>query len=231
MRKNTIILILLIIILAAGLVYFAFYSGNGVALAPSNLPSASATPSVSYAPNEWKTWTDTYYSKTDNSYFTYSIQYPRDFDVYPRENASGNLLVGTPLVKISFPQDAFQNPKTNFGEAYITLSMATGTQALTQCYLIPSFQGNQALATTTTIGGIQFKTGHTVDVGAGNIYDSQVYRTIFNNRCFEAIETVHTGNIANYTPGTVTEFDKSLATVVLDQMLQTLTLSNKAPTQ
>jgi hypothetical protein len=109
--------------------------------------------------------------------------------------------------------------------------MATGTPALAQCYSIPGFQGEQALATTTIINGVQFKTGHTVDVGAGNIYDSQVYRTIFDGRCFETIETVHTGNIANYTSGTVAEFDKSLATGFLDQMLQSLKLSNKAPTQ
>ncbi len=109
--------------------------------------------------------------------------------------------------------------------------MATSTQSLAQCYFVPSSQGNQALATTTTLGGIQFKTGHTEDAAAGSIYDSQVYRTIFDGRCFEAIETVHTGNIANYDPGTVTKFDQSLATRILDQILQTLTLSSKSSAQ
>lgn len=219
--KTTSILVIIIVILAAGLAYSAFFGNK--AIAPQNSPSPSPS-SIFYAPNEWKTWADNYCTK-GGACFSYSIKYPRDFDVNSGDRVSGGLLVGTPLVKIAFPQDAYQAPKTNFGEAYISLTMATDAPTIANCF---SIQGNQSLNATATINGVQFKTGHTTDAAAGNIYDSQVYRAVFDNCCFEAVETVHTGNIVNYTPGTVTEFDKSKALVILDQMLQTLILSDKA---
>jgi hypothetical protein len=221
--SKTVKLFIVIIILALALSYFVWRDIKKTECPSTDQATTSCT--SSWAPDSWKIWTDNYYSKENNNYFSYSIQYPRDFDVYPRDLASGSL-IGDSIVKITFPQDAFQTPKTNFGEAYITISMVTGTEALANCYFLDSAQGQEEMTTTADINGIQFRTGHTVDVGAGNIYDSEVHRTIFDNRCFEAIETVHTGNIGNYPEGTVTEFDKSHATNILDQMLKTLKLSN-----
>jgi len=183
----------------------------------------------SYAPDSWKTWNDSYYSKSDNSQFKYSLEYPRDFDVSQGDIASGGLLTAKPLVKIAFPNDAFRMPRTNFDEAYVVISMGTDRQSLTGCYSLSSVGGNKELIDNVAINGVEFKVGYVTDVAAGNIYSSNVYRTIFSNRCLEVVETVHTGNIQNYPEGSVAEFDKNKATVILDKIIQTLTLSNEGP--
>ena len=58
--------------------------------------------------------------------------------------------------------------------------------------------------------------------GAGNFYESKVYRTIKNTGgiCIEISETIHTSNIGNYTPGTVTQVKQSDVQATLDPIVQ-----------
>ena len=185
-------------------------------------PSASVMPSASpYAPETWKTWQDGMYDKKTGSYTGYAFSYPRDFDVNRRDYASGNLM-GTALVQLRFPEDAFVTPKTNFAQAYMTVAMATGTRALSACFLVPGLQGMKPMDTILDIHGQQFRAATSTDVGAGSLYASHVYRTEYKNACYEFSLTVHTGNIMNYTPGTVTEFDSAQAFEILTKIVQSV---------
>lgn len=194
-----------------------------------NIPSA---PEISYAPNEWKTWEDNYYSKTTGENFSYKLRYPRDFDVLQGDSASGGL-IGNPAVQLAFPEDAFQTPRTNYGGAYLTISIGTDKPSLDNCYKRPSrmkLLGAKAkLSDTQVINGRIFYTDTFKDFAAGSIFDSRIYRILVDGRCFEVAQTIHTGNISNYPAGTATKFDQSKAMNILNQMLGTLTIETVQP--
>ena len=213
------IFIIVVIFLFASLFYTWFVIKEKSGIPSTNVASA---PEINYAPNEWKTWEDNYYSKTTGENFSYKLRYPRDFDVLRGDSASGGL-IGNPTVQLAFPEDAFQTPKTNYGEAYLVISMGTDKSSLDGCYKSP--QPGKELSDTQVINGITFHTGTIRDLGAGSIYDSKIYRVLVDGRCFEVTQTIHTGNIANYPAGTATEFDQSKAMSILNQILETLTIA------
>ena len=70
------------------------------------------------------------------------------------------------------------------------------------------YEGETA-AGTTSINGISWATFTSSEGAAGNIYDERVYRTAHNGTCYEIAELLHSAEIGNYDPGTVTEFDKT----------------------
>ncbi len=189
-------------------------------------PSGSAPPgnnSLNYADqSQWKVWLDSYYDKRTEKFFSYELDYPRDFDVYRGEQASGGILGIQPNVQIRFPEDAFLIPPTNFGEGFVSVSVGLPALANPEsCYKHPY---GQPMTATTTINGLEFRTATSTDVGAGQIYTSKIFRTIAYDRCYEIAETIHTGNIGNYPTGSVTEFDKDKAWSILDRIVNTFRL-------
>ncbi len=203
--------------------YQAVFDQQGAAMGAEN------TGTDSYAPNTWKVWRDGEFLKNSNTYLGYTLSYPRDFDVYQGDQASGGY-TGQAHVKIDFPQDAFLVPKTNFGGAFVTVSVGSDASSVKNCYTNIGPTGKQTvMADTTVINGITFYKGNAEDVGAGNIYTTELYRTLRDNRCYELALTVHTGNIANYPAGTVTEFNKENAYAILRNILSTFNFTDKAP--
>ena len=182
-------------------------------------------PTADYADqSKWKLLADEEYSPSDHATRGYAVSYPRDFDVYRAESASGGFL-GVPSAEIRFPEDAFPYPKTNFVEAYLTTSIGNDPDSLKNCYANPNPEDGapKTLTNTATINGnIFYKGAGSGGDGAGNIYASELYRTLANDRCYEFVLTVHTGNIGDSAPGTVAEFDKEKAFGVLRQILQTV---------
>ena len=59
-----------------------------------------------------------------------------------------------------------------------------------------------------TFKDVPFTQSEAVGVGAGNIYDQVIYRTVMDGVCYEFVAYMHSGNIGNYVPGTVVEFDR-----------------------
>lgn len=183
----------------------------------------------SYAPDSWKLWQDGVYGNGGAKYSGYQLRYPRDFDVAQGDAAAGGM-IGTTLVRISFPQDAFQKPKSNYGGAFLTVSSASDKDSIKNCFVAPSMtSGMVTLSKVVDVNGITYRVGDATDAGAGNLYTSKLYRVVHDNRCYEIALTVHTGNIANYTPSTVVEFDKQKAYDVLQQMLATFSFTEKNP--
>ena len=193
---------------------------------------ATASGTVVYAPFEPKTYETSFYSKGVGPLYTYSFSYPRDFNLRTQDPAGGFLSLGTSQVSVVTPRDAFQSPKSNFADAYVTVSVASGTAALANCYDMPAGpRGDTAATSTVIINGRSFVSSMTTGAGAGNIYNSRIYRTTFNGFCFEAALTVHTGNIGMYTPGTVVQFDPNQAFGILETILGSFEISTSTPNQ
>ncbi len=202
-------------------------SGSTLSNAAPVMSYGTASGTVVYAPFEPKTYSTSFYSKGVGPLYSYSFSYPRDFGLATGDQASaGSFLMDAAQVSVRTPSDAFQNPKSNFGDASFVVSVASGATAIADCYDMPQgARGGTAATSTVTVNGQQFVASATTGVGAGQIYDSRIYRTVFNNFCFEAALTVHTGNIGMYTPGTVVQFDESKAFGVLGTILNSLKIS------
>jgi hypothetical protein len=222
MSKTNAILAIVILILLGFLVYFSSRVAV-LSVKPSSSPSPVATSGYSDE-SQWKIWQDGNYSQTTDMTTGYTLKYPRDFDVNRGDSANGGF-IGTPRVKISFPQDAFATPKSNFGEAYVTISSGNDANSVTKCFSNPG-NSSQNLTQTQTVNGVEFHTGTMQEPAAGNIYNSRIYRTLYQGYCYEDVLTVHTGNIANYDPG-VQQFDENKAFSVLQKILATLQFFQK----
>lgn len=221
MVKNTVIVILFVAVIALAA---AFYVNVNAPLSPPG--EASPQIPFSYAPTTWKSWNDTIYRKETGTYVTYSLSYPRDFDIRTGDQVAGGTLSDS-YVQIRFPNDAFATPPSNFAEGFLVVGRSAGKSAVASCFVNPN-PGPGAprqLSAGPVIDGRLFRYGTTTDVGAGNIYNIRLYRTVFDGDCWGVDLVVHTGNIGNYTPGTVAEFDQSKAFFVLEKILGTFALS------
>lgn len=126
------------------------------------------------------------------------------------------------IVQIQIPQSAY--PDTNFGDAAFSVSVGTATN-LSQCLSLNA-PNTEGFKTTQNINGVSFSKAESTEPAAGNIYESHIYRALRNNLCFELQETIHTGNIANYDPGTVSEVNKDAIWTKLDEVLNTFSFTN-----
>ncbi|HEV2314189.1 MAG TPA: PsbP-related protein [Candidatus Acidoferrales bacterium] len=150
-----------------------------------------------------------------NAKYGFTFEYPTSMQfVTP---TYGNL--EDQVVQVEIPKSAY--PGTNFGDAAISVSVQHA-KALDDCLALSPPEGSDGFKTKTTINGVNFYMTNSNGAGAGNFYDSKVYRTLKSTGgvCIEISETIHTSNIDNYTPGTVTQVSQSDVQAKLDPVVQ-----------
>lgn len=113
---------------------------------------------------------------------------------------------------------------TNLNEAYFLFGSSTDAQIVSECTQPLSFGGPESIVGNVTINGVPFTKSQGGGVAAGNIYEQTYYRTVYNGTCYEITYFIHYGNIGNYQPGTVHEFDHDALIKDFDQILSTVTL-------
>lgn len=202
-------------VLGAGVMYFAY--GKSAA----SEVHVGEVAGVVYSGPGWK--------MLDNQVspeMAYHVSYPRDFDIASLDAATGSSFLDRYPVKIALPEDAFADEKTNFAGAWLAFDFDQGKSEKT-CYgkvdspLTPTDE-------TVEINGATYHVDRpSGGAAAGNLYESTVYRLMTEDGCFEIVETLHTTNVANYDPGTVTEFDKTKVETIFDEILATVTIGQR----
>ena len=100
----------------------------------------------------------------------------------------------------------------------VPIELTKGTNLSTDSYLaveklfdvdceLSVFTENSKEDETVVAGKNTFKKATTNSAGAGNFYEDTVYVTEQGNACYAIRSVAHTTNIANYEPGTVSEYD------------------------
>lgn len=114
---------------------------------------------------------------------------------------------------------------TNLGEAYLAVGSSADPQVVSACGQ-PNNTGGapEVYVGNVNINGYTFAYSTSTGVGAGNIYDQYIYRAVNNGKCYEAIGFVHYGNIGNYVPGVVKEYDLAGLTQKFNNVLATIQL-------
>lgn len=73
--------------------------------------------------------------------------------------------------------------------------------------------------------GVTYSVATTSGAGAGNFYEEYVYAIVGSSPCTAVRYFIHSGNIGNYDPGTVKEFDKAALMSSFDGIRRALTLT------
>lgn len=150
--------------------------------------------------------------------YGFSIMYP-EIAALSQANFEGYLpLTETPIASFVLPESMYTG--TNLAEAGVYIGATTTPEVVAECLSAAPKSGEFATA-TTTINGVVYSVFVSMDAAAGNIYETNVYRTIRGERCFEIVMLLHSTNIGNYEPGTVAEFDKAKFTGYLAAVVRT----------
>jgi hypothetical protein len=151
----------------------------------------------------------------------FSLSYP---DSFAPVHFSGAELTKIPPEFSLQDIDTQQFISTNLNEVYFLLGVSDDPQTVANCTQPLSFGGPENVLGETTVNNIPFTKSEATGAGAGNIYEQVYYRTVYDGSCYEVSYLVHYGNIGNYTPGTVSEFDRTALYQQLDEILASLIL-------
>ena len=146
--------------------------------------------------------------------YNFAFSYPETFG-FTTVNAAN---LADKVVQIELPAAVF--PKTNFADAAIAISVQFATSSVI-CQTVGLQNQEKTMLNTITVGGQTWQGIAQNDAGAGNLYESKVYRTYRAPNCFEMVEMIHTTNVANYLPVVVPEVDKAAVWKKLDDVVNT----------
>jgi len=158
-----------------------------------------------------------------NQYFDYqhslfTLRYSDEFS--PTSYTPVGEFKGTPNLVLIFINSDFYRPATNLGEAYFMVNTLNDLATCTQVTA-----PGETLLGEKTFNGNKFTESKFIGAGAGNIYDQLFYRAVLNNTCYEITFFMHYGNIGNYAPGTVVEFDRDALLQKFEAVLSTFAIN------
>lgn len=138
------------------------------------------------------------------------------------------LFPGAPMYRIS-PElslryiDTQSYENTNLIEAYLLFGSSTDSQTLAACTEPITLDAGETVTGELMIDSVSFTKTESSGVGAGNIYEQIHYRAAQDGTCFEFTYFIHYGNIGNYDPASVTDFDRDALVQQFDEVLSTFT--------
>jgi hypothetical protein len=155
-----------------------------------------------------------------NQTYGFVFEYPNDMSFVTPNYAN----LEDKVVQVQTNRNLY--PKTNFGDAAFSVSTVYAKN-LQECLKSPVVESTGGFKNKQNINGVDFYMATSTGAGAGNFYESKTYRGLVGGQlCVELNETVHTSNIGNYEPGTVTEVPKQPLWDRLDQILKTFKLNS-----
>jgi hypothetical protein len=146
-----------------------------------------------------------------------SLTYPDTFA--PALPVQGNYKTDPVLTLQLIESELYE--KTNLSEVYLMFSSSADPNVVSAC-TEPNPNGGggpEYAAGEETVNGMTFIHTTTEGAGAGNYYQQEIFRTVQNNACHEVIFFIHFTNVSNYTPGTVTEFNRDAVMRNLEAVL------------
>ena len=154
-----------------------------------------------------------------SSEYGFSLRYPPGYTVNGGYVYEG-LGPGHDITGVSFTIPASMTTGTNLA-ADTRLSVETLPDAAA-CTADLFFPAGSVTATTTTENGTEYSVASLTDAGAGNLYEETVYALAGTSPCLAVRTFIHSANIGNFDPGTVTEFDKAALTAEFDAIRKTV---------
>jgi hypothetical protein len=199
-HKKRMLPIVQVIIIVLGLFggYYYFMSQAGV---PKSAPVQA---------DNWKIYS--------NKTYGYEVNYPVDSIEHATVSEAGLLNPNRKIQKEKFTVTKSFTQGTNLSSDSGLIIEVYDTPYLCQADYVPA--GFEA-AQRVTIKDVKYEVATSEGVGAGNLYQQRMYKTLQNNKCFALLINTHSTNIGNYEPGTVREFNKDVFEGITSKMLDT----------
>jgi hypothetical protein len=129
---------------------------------------------------------------------------------------TSDLLTGTPILRLDVTRNAFAG--TNLSEASVIIGASPSAGVVSRC--LKADLGERAVG-ERMISGVSFAVFEKTGAAAGNRYDTESYRAVHNNICYEIQEFIHATALENYEPDAVKPFDREGAVQALEAIIAT----------
>ena len=153
----------------------------------------------------------------------FSIGYPSDYTV-DEQYVYDQLGPGRYIPGVRFVIPTSMATGTNLSDYDTGVSVETLPKA-TNCSA-SFFLYDSPKAVSYTDNGVTYSVASTSGAGAGNFYEEEVWAIPGTKPCIAVRYFIHSTNIGNYPPDTVTEFDRQALLEQFDKIRQSLVLGN-----
>jgi hypothetical protein len=173
-------------------------------------PVASAAPAKP-APVKWETYAGNGFTLTLPEGYTANPQFEYD------QLGGGRNIPGT---SFTIPERISTGSNLS-ADTYLSVErLPAGGGPCTASRFLPE----GATIQSTTEKGVAYSVGTFEDAGAGNRYDESVYVLVKSRPCTAVRYFVHSTNIGNYDPGSVTAFNEPALIAQFDKIRRSLRL-------
>ncbi len=128
----------------------------------------------------------------------------------------GKQIAGT---SFTIPKRIWQGSNLS-GDTYLSVETLAGAGPCTAARFLDGGEPAKPL----TDDGIAYSVSTLSDAGAGNSYEQTVYAVRKSSPCTAVRTVIHSTNIGNYDPGTVTEFNRDALVSQFDKIRRSLKL-------
>jgi hypothetical protein len=164
-------------------------------------------------------------TKTYKDRHGFSLRVPLSASVEPDTQENGQLdLIADAAVVVSIDPNDFKG--TNLGNASVSVGVSKDPDIVAACGAGQAAQGEKP-AGNATLGGIKFTRFTFEDAGAGNRYNSTIYRATSGGNCYELVEFLHWAAMDNFSPGAIKEFDRAKIEAELHTIVSSFALTGR----
>jgi hypothetical protein len=164
-------------------------------------------------------------TKTYKDRHGFSLRVPLSASVEPDTQENGQLdLIADAAVVVSIDPNDYKG--TNLGNASVSVGVSKDPDIVAACGAGKAAQGEKP-AGSATLGGIKFTRFTFEDAGAGNRYDSTIYRATSGSNCYELVEFLHWAAMDNFSPGAIKEFDRAKIEAELHTIVSSFALTGR----
>ncbi len=169
---------------------------------------------ANHPPSDWRIF--------DSKELGISVLYPPSYipdssyvytELGPRSGIKG--------VKFTIPDSYTTGTNLSHSDTGVSIEVLPGDDTCAGT----SFVEEGLASTTLTEEGITYSIVKTAGAGAGNFYEETVYVITGSTPCTAVRYFIHSTNIGNYEPGTVTAFDKQALLKEFDMVRRSLILT------
>lgn len=154
-----------------------------------------------------------------SSSFGFSLRYPPGYTEFGGYIFDG-FGPGREIAGFSFTIPAAMTTGTNLADD-TRLSVET-LPDVSACVATAFIPGPAEEATAVVENGTEYSRAVSSEAGAGNIFETTVYALSGTSPCLAVRYFIHSANIQNFDPGTVTEFDRDALVGEFDAIRKTL---------
>lgn len=202
MAKYVIGIIIIIILAASG----AYLLSRGKTAPQNNAPVVQQAATSTYATT------------------TFSVVYPADFMVDEAYAYQGVPNKPVPGVKFVIPGTMATGTNLSSDSGVSIESLPRAKKCTGDIYFYDNVR-----AESVNINGVVYSVASTTGAGAGNVYEETVYALSGSSPCTAVRYFIHYGNIGNYEPGAVREFDRTALLAEFDKIRDSLKLNTATP--